>query len=183
VVEVRALAALSASLLVLAGCADDGPSSRPPAPTPTEALWNPCDALDETQVSKALDATLTMEVGTPTAPACAFTPDLEGGPVVDANYMLFPEGLDAVFESMTELDPEDVREVKVAGADAARVVVDFDDIQLFVSGFVQNGDLIQTVDVVDPQPYDEQRAVRGVRMILTKFSKAAPDEAGASNGR
>ena len=76
--------------------------------------------------------------------------------MIDANYMLFPEGLDAVFDAMTDLDPDDVRVVQVAGADAAKIVVDFDDRQLFVSGFVQNGDLIQTVDVVDPQPYDAQ---------------------------
>ena len=60
------------------------------------------------------------------------------------------------------------------GADAAKIVVDFDDRQLFVSGFVQNGDLIQTVDVVDPQPYDSTGVVRGVRSVLAEFSAAAP---------
>ena len=75
---------------------------------------------------------------------------------------------------MTDLDPDDVREVQVAGADAARIVVDFDDRQLFVSGFVQNGDLIQTVDVIDPQPYESSRVVRGVRSLLAEFSAAAP---------
>jgi hypothetical protein len=94
--------------------------------------------------------------------------------VVDANYMVFPEGLDSLFESMTDLDPDDVREVQVPGADAARVVVDFDDRQLFVNGSVQNGELIQTVDVVDPAPYDEAQVVRAVRSMLGEFSAAAP---------
>jgi hypothetical protein len=97
--------------------------------------------------------------------------------------MLFPEGLDAVFETMTELDPEDVREVRVPRADAARIVVDFDNRQLFVSGFVQNDDLIQTVDVVDPLPYDEARVVRAVRSILVKFSAAAPSRTPSAAAR
>lgn len=170
---VAAVAAVAAAL-VLAGCGgDDDPASLPTS-TPTEPLWNPCDALEVAEVGAWFDARFTQDSGTPTAPVCTFSPEVEGGPAVDANYMLFPEGLDAVFETMT-LDPEDVREVRVPGADAARVVVDFDDRQLFVSGFVQNGDLIQTVDVVDPRPYDETRVVRAVRSILAEFSAAAPD--------
>ena len=169
----RSVVAAVAAVLLLAGCAgDDEPTSLPTA-TPTEPLWNPCDSLEVTEVGAWFDARFTQDSGTPTAPVCTFTPEAEGGPALDANYMLFPEGLDAVFESMT-VDPEDVREVRVPGADAARVVVDFDDRQLFVSGFVQNGDLIQTVDVVDPLPYDEARVVRAVRSILAEFSAAAP---------
>ena len=48
------------------------------------------------------------------------------------------------------------------GADEARIVVDFDDRQLYVSGFVQNGDLIQTVDVDRPaRPTTATQMVRG----------------------
>jgi hypothetical protein len=170
---VRTAFAALAALLLLAACSgDDDPA--PPSPSPTEALWNPCDSLDLGEVSTWFDAGFAKDAGTPDAPACTFTPDDEGGPVVDANYMLFPEGLDALFDAMTDLDPDDVREVRVPGADAARVIVDFDDRQLFVNGSVQNDDLIQTVDVVDPAPYDEARVVRAVRSILAEFSAAAP---------
>ena len=166
--------ALVAALFLLAACSgDDDPTAQPTA-TPTEALWNPCNALDLDDVSAWFGGEFTEEVGTATAPICAFTPTAEGGPAVDANYLLVPGGLDAVFESMTDLDPDDVADVAVPGADAAKVVVDFDDTQLFVTGFVQNDDLIQTVDVVDPKPYDQQRVVRSVRSILARFSAAAP---------
>ena len=168
----RTAFAAVAALLLLAACSGDDPP--PPAPTPTEALWNPCDSLELDEVAAWFDAGFAKNAGTPQAPLCTFTPDHEGGPVVDANYMVFAEGLAALFDSMTGLDPDDVREVRVPGAEAARVVVDFDDRQLFVSGSVQNGDLIQTVDVVDPRPYDEARVVRAVRSILAEFSAAAP---------
>lgn len=168
-----ALGLAVAPLLLLTACSGDDPAPDPSA-TPTEALWNPCNALDLAQVSTWFDARFNLDSGTPAAPVCTFTPSAEGGPVVDANYLLFPDGLEAIFDSMTELDPDDVRPVQVPGADAARVVVDFDDSQLFVSGFVQNDDLIQTVDVVDPKPYDETRSVRAVRSILAAFSAAAP---------
>lgn len=174
----RLVSGVAVVLLLLAGCSDDDPATEPSGPTstPTVARWNPCDAIDEAQVSDQLGTTFTMETGTATEPVCRLTPDSEGGPAVDANYMLFAEGLEAVFEAMPDLDPDDVREVQVAGADAARIVVDFDETQLFVSGFVENGDLIQTVDVVDPQPYDEQRVVRAVRTILGRLSDAAPSQ-------
>jgi hypothetical protein len=170
---VRSSLAAVAALLLLAACSgDDDPP--PPSPTPTEALWNPCDALDLRDVSTWFDAELTEDAGTADAPTCTFAPAVTGGPAVDANYMLFPEGLDAVFESMTDLDPDDLRDVHVPGADAARLVVDFDATQLFVTGFVQNGDLIQTVDVVDPLPYDKEGTVRAVQSVLAAFSAAAP---------
>ncbi len=169
----KPLAAFAALFLFTACSGDHDPAAQPTA-TPTEALWNPCDALDLDDVAAWFGGEFTEEVGTATAPLCAFTPEVEGGPAVDANYLLVAGGLDAVFESMTDLDPDDVADVAVPGADAAKVVVDFDDSQLFVSGFVQNDDLIQTVDVVDPTPYDKVQVVRAVRSILADFSAAAP---------
>ncbi len=166
--------AVLATLLLLAGCGGGGSSARPPAPTPTEPLFNPCDALEVDQVSRLLDADLRLNAGTPTSPTCSLTPTEDGGPVVDVNYQLVSLGLDAIFAAMSDLDPDDVQTVRVPGADDARVVVDFDDEQLYVSGFVQNGDLIQTVDVVDPLPYDRARVIRAVRQILRLFSDAAP---------
>ncbi|MEJ7832837.1 MAG: hypothetical protein WKF79_07995 [Nocardioides sp.] len=162
-----------AVVLLLGACSDDGEPDSLPPPSATEAVWNPCDGLIASQVAATFDVEMTMETGTPAEPVCRFTPAGEGDPAVDANYMLFPDGLDAAFESMTGLDPDDVRRVAVAGADDARIVVDFTDEELLVSGFVQNGDLVQTVDVVDPQPYDQARNVRAVRLILGEFAAHA----------
>ena len=171
----RAILAALAALLLLASCgSDDDPPAAGPTSGPSEGLWNPCDALDASKVSEWFGSDYAMDAGSLASPKCTLSPATDGDPAIDANYMLFPEGLDAAFESMTDLDPVDVRVVEVAGADAAKIVVDFDNRQLFVSGFVQNGDLIQTVDVVDPQPYDATRVVKGVRSVLAEFSAAAP---------
>ena len=47
--------------------------------------------------------------------------------------------------------------------------------QLYVSGFVQNGDLIQTVDAVDPKPFDRRRVVGAVTWALGELSAHAPE--------
>lgn len=169
-----------AGALGLTGCGDDQDAlADRPAPSAEEPGFNPCTALDVAEVSGLLDADLRKDAGSPAAPRCSFTPTAEGGPVLDANYLLFPEGLQAVFDSMGELDPDDVSTIEVRGADDARLVVDFDDRQLFVTGFVQDGDLIQTVDVVDPLPYDRERVVRAVRRVLAVLSQSAPADTGS----
>ena len=61
---------------------------------------------------------------------------------------------------------------RCAGADDTRLVVDSDAQQLYVSGFVQNGDLIQTVDAVDPKPYDRRQVVGAVTWALGELSDA-----------
>jgi hypothetical protein len=168
-----------AAVLLLAACGGGEDVDEGQTLPPTEALWNPCNALDLAKVSTWLATEFHKDVGTLESPICTFTPTQDGDPVVNANYALVPSGLDAVFETMT-VDPDDVRDLEVEGADAAKLVVDFDDRQLFVSGFVQNGDLIQTVDVVDPKPYDQAMVVRAVRGILAKFSAATLDDDEAS---
>lgn len=157
---------------VLVGCGgDDDPP--PAAPTPTEALWNPCDALDATAVGREFGAALTEDDGTPTAPLCSFQPTTAGDPVVDANYQIYAAGLDKIFEELGGSETATVATPKVRGADDARVVVDTDDDQLYVSGFVQNGELIQTVDAIDPAPYDRHRVVRAVTWVLVRLSAHA----------
>jgi len=160
------------ALPLLAGCGgDDEPP--PPAPSPTEALWNPCDGLGTQAVGREFGGAMTKEDGTPTTPVCSFTPTAKGEPVIDANYQIYAAGLDAIFERLGESETAVVTRPKVAGADDARVVIDSDDDQLYVSGFVQNGDLIQTVDAIDPTPYDKERVVRAVTWALGRLSAHA----------
>ena len=164
--------------LVAAGCGDDG-GPPPAAPSPTEALWNPCDALDEKGVSRAFGTSAAEDAGTATSPSCSFRPKADGDPVVDANYLLFPEGLDAAWETMGRSETATVTTPKVRGADDTRLVVDSDAQQLYVSGFVQNGDLIQTVDAVDPKPFDRRQVVDAVTWALGELSDHA-QESGVS---
>ena len=171
------LLAVAAVALLVTGCGDDGPP--PAAPTPTEALWNPCDALDARDVARKLGAPVTEEDGTPTSPLCSFRPRAEGDPVVDARYRLFPAGLDEVWRTMGRPKTAAVTSPKVPGADDTRLVVDVDEENLYVSGFVQNGDLIQTVDAVDPKPFDRRRIARAVTWALGRLSDHA-NRAGVS---
>ncbi len=162
------------ALPVIAGCGGDDDGPPPAAPSPTEALWNPCDALDPKDVGRRFGGAVTEQNGTPTAPACSFAPAAEGDPVVDANYQIYPAGLDQIFEELGAGSASaSVSAPTVRGADDARVVVDSDADQLYVSGFVQNGDLIQTVDAIDPSPYDRDRVVRAVRWALGQLSAHA----------
>jgi len=168
-----AVAALALALLApLAGCGgDDGPP--PEMPEQTEALWNPCDALDAGEVEREFGGPVTEDDGSPTSPVCRFTPTDEGTPVVDANYQLFDGGLDALFRSFGRSRTATVTRPVVPEADAARLVVDVDHDQLFVSGFVQNGDLIQTVDAIDPRPFDRERVTRAVTWALGELATHA----------
>jgi hypothetical protein len=176
-------AALALALLLLpllAACGDDDDSGPPPeAPEQTEALWNPCDALDAAGVGERFGARMTEEDGTPTSPSCTFTPATRLDPVLDANYQLFPEGLDAAWKTMGHSETAIVTSPKVSGADDTRLVVEADQGQLFVSGFVQNGDLIQTVDAIDPAPFDRRRMVRAVTWVLGELAARA-HESGVS---
>jgi len=158
--------------LALASCGgDDGPPPEPPERT--EALWNPCDALDAAGVEREFGGRVTEDDGTPTSPLCRFTPAGEGDPVIDANYQLYDAGLDALFETFGHSRTATVTRPKVSGADAARLVVAADEEQLYVSGFVQDGDLIQTVDAIDPRPFDRERLTRAVTWALGELSAHA----------
>lgn len=168
----RLAVVLVGALLSLAACSDDK-MTPPTIDEDPPAVWNPCAGLAVPALERAFGVGFTNEAGEPTAPRCTFTPTEEGGPALDANYMLFPAGLDAAWDAMGTLAGQ-TQDVEVAGADAARMVVKFAQGSLLATGFVQNGDLIQTVDVIDPQPYESSQVVRGVRSLLAEFSAAAP---------
>ncbi|MDO9494932.1 MAG: hypothetical protein Q7J48_04455 [Nocardioides sp.] len=167
----RLAVVLTGAVLSLAACGDDA-TTPPTIDEEPPAVWNPCAGLAKPAMERAFGVGFTKEAGEPTAPRCTFTPTVVGGPALDANYMLFPAGLDAAWDSMGTLAGE-VEEVDVAGADDARLVVKFAQGSLLVTGFVQNGDLIQIVNLVDPAPHDRTVDVAGVRTVLAAMSAHA----------
>lgn len=169
-------AGLAVAVLLLGGCGGGDVGPEPDLPTKTPALWNPCDAIDAGLVQDAFGTVAKEQDGTPTAPQCRFAPkESSGQPVVNANYLQFQGGLEAAWQTMQQKPSADVRKPSIPKADDARLVVDATAKQLYVSGFVQNGDLIQSLNVVDPAPYDEDRIVAGTERILTVFSRHADD--------
>lgn len=169
------LAGVAVLGLLLAACGGEKVGPKPDLPTTTPALWNPCDSLDTTFIQRQYGVASTKHAGTPTEPECRFTPTDEksGDPVVTANYILFPGTLDDAWKTMGQREDADVRRPTIDAADDARIVVNATKKQLYVTGFVQNGVLIQQVDVVDPKPYDEARVVRAVEETLTLLSRQA----------
>lgn len=177
--ETGGTAVAVALLVLLAGCGSDEPSADPPdLPSETPALWNPCDAIDAAFVMKQFGTDATEENGSPTAPECRFVPvDTEAGdPALEANYQLFTAGLDAAWDQMGISPDADVISPKVRHAEAARIVVSVADEQLLVTGFVENGDLIQSINVVDPAPFAKGRVIAGVQQTLAAFSQLAEDK-------
>lgn len=169
--------AVAALPLLLAGCGDGDVGAKPELPTETPALWNPCDALDTAFVLEQFGSTTTKSAGSPTAPECRFAPaEKSGEAALTANYQLFGGSLDDFWAAMGQTDGADVRDPAVAGADAARIVVDAAKDQLYVTGFVQNGNLFEVVNLVDPAPYDEKGAVRGMEATLARLTTHADAE-------
>jgi hypothetical protein len=165
---------VAATLVLLARCGDDEVGDKPDLPDETPALWNPCDVLDSQLIEREFGSVATEVSGTPALPECRFKPEEKSGQaVVTASYTLFSGTLEDAWESMGQPEDAEVTEPTIEGADAARVVVDMVRGQLYVTGFVQNGDLIQNVNVVDPAPYDEQQILAGVRSVLTTLSQHA----------
>lgn len=168
-------AALAVLTVLLAGCGDDDAvGEKPDLPDETPALWNTCDVLDPRFIEREFGSVTTEEHGTAALPECRFKPEKESGQaVVTSSYALFDSTLEEAWESMGQPEGAQVTEPDIEGADAARIVVDVVRKQLYVTGFVQNGDLIQNVNVVDPAPYDEQQVVSGVRATLAVLSEHA----------
>lgn len=163
-------------LMMLTGCGDgEDVGTKPDLSDETPALWNPCDVLDERFVTRHFRSSTTEHAGTPTDPECRFVPAQKGDPAVTVNYQLFSGTLEEVFATMDISPDAEVSEPAIAGADAARVIVNGNRRDIGVTGFVDNGGLIQNVNVVDPAPYDQQAIVAGVRAVLTRLSEHAVD--------
>ncbi|NPC97133.1 hypothetical protein [Nocardioides sp. zg-DK7169] len=180
-------ALLVASLGVLSACSEEEPAAET-APDATAAhggadtseeaserpeAWNPCDGLRVGRLEAVLGTGLKVDRGTEDAPRCALVPPKEGSAVLDANYMVFPDGLDAAWETMGAPEDGDVTAPRIPGADAARVVVAADKTGVAATGFVQNGTLIHVVNVADTAPYDRDAVVEGATTAMTQLSNAS----------
>ncbi|MBS44591.1 MAG: hypothetical protein CMH83_15790 [Nocardioides sp.] len=168
----------------LAGCgggstddADLGP--MPDLPTTTPALWNPCGGLDLDTMDERFGTSFSEATGTDSSPQCTFTPDEDGDVALDLNYSLYPGGLDDMFDTFGAVHDGAATTVATPSvdlADDARLVVDTTDGTLAVTGFVQTGDLVQVVNAIQPEPFDEAGVRRGVVAVLADLAAYADAE-------
>ncbi|MCB0895631.1 MAG: DUF3558 family protein [Nocardioides sp.] len=185
-------AALVAAALLLAGCAGSDTGSDTGSGTGSgtgsdseragaaksqaaDVAWSPCDGLTAVEVSRLAGARVSEQTGTTDQPRCTFTPVGEGGPAYDVSYLWFDGGLDAALDSMGAI-AQQLRPVEVPGADAARVAVKPRTSGILVTGFVQTGGLVQSVNAAQLAPYDEQRLVSSTTALLGALAAAAPPE-------
>lgn len=176
-------AALAVVLLLAAGCGGGGdpePAATPSLPpghgsvaSPSDGatVFNPCDAVDAAAVSAALGAEVRVEKGTSTNVRCALLPAEEGKPTFELSYLWFDGGLAAAWETM-QIPAGNVRNPDIPGADDARMVVNETPDAYAVSAFLQNGELIQTVNALALSPYDGPRVARAVETLLAQLSEA-----------
>ncbi|WP_372727770.1 hypothetical protein [Nocardioides sp.] len=179
----RRAASLTAGLVcllltgLLAGCSSEAdPAARvPPAADPTPsgdaAAFNPCDGLSAEEVSRALESDVRKETGSDALARCAFLPVVEGGPTLNVTYLVWDGSLEEAFDAMGDLDGQ-VSELDLPRADAARLVVNAGDEAVLVTGFVQVGDVIETVNAIQLAPYDADRMARATTTVLTRLARA-----------
>ncbi|MBC9732552.1 DUF3558 family protein [Nocardioides marmotae] len=190
------LAAPLVPLLLLAGCgsgdADSGNgggsgeagASSPHggsdpgtgASTPV-ASWNPCDDLTAAEVGRLLGEEVREEVGEPGAMRCTFVPVAEGGATIDVNYLWFDGSFAEAWDSIGADVAGKVRDVDVPTAEAARTVEQVTDDAAVVTGFVQTGGLIESVNAIVLDPAERDRLVRATRGMLRLLSERAPERA------
>lgn len=176
-----AVALLAAALV--AGCSSDGAGASGDAPDGlgaaasdvADVTWSPCDGLDAAQVSRMAGQRMAEQTGTADQPRCALTPVADGGPAFDVNYLFFDGGLDEAWRTMGPVQGR-VTRIAVPGADAARLVVHARRPAVLVTGFVQSGGLVQSVNAVQLRPYDEQQVVSATRRLLAALVSAAPEQ-------
>lgn len=167
------LTCVAVAALVLTSCSDDEP--KPESEDVAGVAWTPCDGLSAERVSQIAGEEVEMQTGTVDAPRCTFIPLAEGGAVYDVNYLLFDGALDDALASMGSASSR-LRPIEVTGADSARIAVRERDSGILVSGFVQNGGLVQSVNAVDVQPYDKQAMVASTTALLAELVTQAPQE-------
>lgn len=170
------------SVLFLSGCslAQDTPLTTDQAtgePTSTVAAFNPCDHLSPRLVGRALGVEVTEETGDADNPRCAFLPVEKDGPTLNVNYLRFEGSFNEAWASMGDL-PGDVSELSIDTADNARLVVSETQEAVVITGFVQTGGLIESVNAIQLEPFDRLAMVRAATTVLTTLSARAPSTPG-----
>ena len=159
---------------VTAACSSDGSAGDEPTGDEIKAVaWSPCDDLTPQRVSEIVGEQVAEQNGTTTEPRCAFTPEAEGGAAYDVNYLLFTGGLDAALDAMGAAGTQ-LRPVSVPGANAARLAVRAKESGLLVTGFVETDGLVQSVNVADLAPYDQDAVAASTTALLAELVKNAP---------
>ncbi|MEP9384435.1 hypothetical protein [Nocardioides sp. KR10-350] len=178
------LALGSAALLGVSACGGSSDPSSGGSPSPSgqssssASAWpayDPCDGLDPSPVAQALGSPLKVDTGSSSAARCALLPGKQGGPTYELNYLWWPGGLDAAWQPMN-VQAGTVSRPKVPGADAARMVVQQTKKAYYVSGFVQDGSLIQSFNGLALAPYDAGRMRRSALVLLAQLSANAPKD-------
>ena len=163
--------------LVLPALVAGGGSS--PTAASDHPAFDPCDRLDPAPVARALGSGLKVDRGTTDAARCALLPVKKGGPTYELNYLWFAGGLDAAFKTM-RIPAGTVTSPKVPGADSARLIVQQTPKAFYISAFVQNGDLIQSLNGLSLRPYDAGRMRQATAVLLAQLSAHAPTSPVAS---
>lgn len=176
-----ALLILAPIALTLAAC---GSSSDDATGTPTASVSpsasasatpavQPCDAIDTPALAKVLGYGLTKNTGTKSAPTCILTPDVTGGAIFQLNYQPWAKGgLEAAWPSMRKQIQGHASDVRIAGADAAKLVVNPSSKVTYITGFVQNDSLVQMVNAY-AKPKDAATLKAGVLEILSELSASS----------
>lgn len=161
------------------GDSSAGSSAEPstgPSASAQRPAFDPCDGLRAGPVSRALGWDLEIDRGTKSAARCALIPRKKGGPTYALNYLWFGGGLDAAFDTM-KIPAGTVTKPHVPGADAARLIVQRTRKAYYVSGFIQNGDLIQSLNGIALKPYDAAKVRRAAVVLLGEMAANAPSDA------
>jgi hypothetical protein len=170
---------LALVLPALVACGGNSSPKTAPASSPTSSAasahpsFDPCDRLDPAPVARALGSALRVDRGRTGAARCALLPVKQGAPTFQLNYLWFSGGLDAAFKTI-KIPAGTVTSPKVPGADSARLIVQQTPRALYISAFVQNGDLIQSLNGLALRPYDAGRMRRAALVLLDQLSAHAP---------
>ena len=179
--HVLTAAVVSTLALGLAACGGTSTPSAAGSDAPATQLptVQPCDYVDVAKIGAILGYGITKNTGTASAPSCALTPQITGGAIFQLNYQWWYEGgLADAWKKMSKSIQGTVSTIKVPGADDARLVVNATKKAITVSGFVEDGTLIQVVNG-EALPKDRARLLAATKEMLAELSAGAPSPSAA----
>ena len=174
---VPAVTVVAIAATTLTACGGSSPSAQASAPPSAAApglpTVQPCDALDAAAVSKALGSTVRVDKGTAASPVCFLRPDQPDGAAFDMNYQWFyVHGLEDYFRT-AKLPAGKLSDIAIPGADAGKLIINAEKSAYHVTGYIQNGALVQSVNGVGASK-DAKRILAATKVILAQLSAGAP---------